>query len=63
MGCGGGQADVLEVFEGVDVHSAHSAYALPAVLRVRFYVRKSWRHARLPLSRRNIMLRDRFACQ
>ena len=51
------------MFEGVDVHSAHSAYALPAVLRVRFYVRKSWRHARLPLSRRNIMLRDRFACQ
>ena len=33
------------------------------VLRVRFYVKRNWKGAKLTLSRRNIMLRDRFCCQ
>lgn len=57
------QVDVLEYFNGIEVHSAHSAHVVPAVVRVRFFVRKHWRYAKVALSRRNIMLRDRFVCQ
>lgn len=57
------KADVLEYFDGVAVHSAHSAHNLPAVVRVRMFVRKHWRYAKVALSRRNILLRDRFVCQ
>eukprot|EP00208_Stichococcus_sp_RCC1054_P001613 CAMPEP_0206146046 /NCGR_PEP_ID=MMETSP1473-20131121/29324_1 /ASSEMBLY_ACC=CAM_ASM_001109 /TAXON_ID=1461547 /ORGANISM="Stichococcus sp, Strain RCC1054" /LENGTH=278 /DNA_ID=CAMNT_0053542481 /DNA_START=220 /DNA_END=1057 /DNA_ORIENTATION=+ len=57
------KADVLEYFEGIQINSAHSSHTLPAVLRVDFFMHRSWRTARLALSRRNIMLRDHFTCQ
>lgn len=57
------KVDVLEYFEDVAVRSARQSHLIPAVCRVRFYVKRDWKGARLSLSRRNIMLRDRFCCQ
>lgn len=110
------QVDVLEYFEDMSVHSARAQHLIPAVCRVRFYVKvrasssrwrhvslpahwcelychhsisagqsistmlaqvfqrrlvqyvmwwaqRNWRGAHLSLSRRNVMLRDRFCCQ
>ena len=45
------------------VRSAHAAHLVPAVMRVRVYVQRDWKHAKVSLSRRNVMLRDRFCCQ
>ena len=45
------------------VRSAHASHMVPAVMRVRVYVQRDWKHAKVSLSRRNVMLRDRFCCQ
>ncbi len=45
------------------VRSAHASHLVPAVMRVRVYVQRDWKHAKVSLSRRNVMLRDRFCCQ
>ena len=57
--------DVLEYYPGesVVVRSATEAHMLPAVLRVRVFVQREWSKAPITLSRRNIMLRDKFSCQ
>ena len=59
------QVDVLEYYPGetVVVRSATEAHMLPAVLRVRVFVQREWSKAPISLSRRNIMLRDKFSCQ
>lgn len=49
--------------ESVVVRSATEAHMLPAVLRVRVFVQREWSKAPITLSRRNIMLRDKFSCQ
>ena len=59
------QVDVLEYYpdDTVLVRSAHASHLVPAVMRVRVYVQRDWKHAKVSLSRRNVMLRDRFCCQ
>lgn len=57
------KVDVLEYFESLSINSAREQHMVPAVLRVRFFVKRNWNNTRLMLSRRNIMLRDRFCCQ
>jgi len=56
---------VLEYYpdDTVLVRSAHASHLVPAVMRVRVYVQRDWKHAKVSLSRRNVMLRDRFCCQ
>lgn len=57
--------DVLEYYpdDTVLVRSASASHPLPAVLRVRVYVQRDWSRASISLSRRNIMMRDKFCCQ
>lgn len=54
--------DVLEYYN-VGVQSASTEYLIPAVLRVRLYVKREIKGGRLSLSRRNIMIRDMWTCQ
>jgi hypothetical protein len=59
-----GKVDVLEYYQGVSVPSASEQHPLPAVMRCRMYVEKTHsRKSRLPISRRNILLRDGHSCQ
>jgi hypothetical protein len=57
------QVDVLQYYDSC-VRSSKAEFFIPAVLRVRFFIKKkSFANARLSLSRRNILLRDRYQCQ
>ncbi|KAK9803012.1 hypothetical protein WJX73_010577 [Symbiochloris irregularis] len=56
------KVDVLEYYN-VAVSSASSDYLIPAVMRVRLYVRREIRKGHLAISRRNIMTRDMWTCQ
>lgn len=56
------KVDVLEYYN-VGVQSASTEYLIPAVLRVRLYVKREIKGGRLSLSRRNIMIRDMWTCQ
>jgi 5-methylcytosine-specific restriction endonuclease McrA len=55
------KVDVLEYYD-ICARSARDEFMLPAVMRVRMYVQRD-RKGRIPLSRRNILLRDSFMCQ
>jgi len=57
-----GKADVLEIHEDVEVHSAHASFMLPAVLRVREYLGKYENRSVNP-TRRNVLLPDENQCQ
>lgn len=55
------KVDVLESHE-VLVHSVRRDFSVPAVLRLRYYIKpKQFRRVRL--SRENIFLRDNYTCQ
>ena len=45
------------------VQSARSEHFIPAVMRVRAYVKRETRCGRLALSRRNLAIRDMWTCQ
>ena len=55
------KVDVLEYYD-MYVRSAYAEHFIPAVLRVRMYI-KSLSKATVTVSRRNIILRDRHTCQ
>jgi 5-methylcytosine-specific restriction endonuclease McrA len=55
------KADVVEL-SGGEWHSATAAVAVPAVIRLRRYVRVPYR-ARAPLTRNGLMARDGGRCQ
>lgn len=58
------KVDVLEYYSDVSVASASDSFPLPAVMRCRVYVQKPRRRgARMLVSKRNILLRDRHTCQ
>ncbi len=56
------QVDVLEYYDTV-IHSAREAHFLPAVLRVRFFIQKTGGTGPVAVTRRNVMIRDKFTCQ
>ena len=56
------QVDVLEYYNTA-ISSARAAHFIPAVMRVRSYVKREMRGGRLALSRRNLAIRDHFSCQ
>ena len=45
------------------VQSARTEHFIPAVMRVRAYVKRETRGGRLALSRRNLAIRDMWTCQ
>lgn len=53
--------DVVEYYEDVHVRSPSRSFALPAVVRLRQYLRRVPRT--LPYSRRNVLVRDEGTCQ
>ena len=53
---------MLEYYD-MYVKSAYDQHLLPAVLRIRLYVARNRRASNVTVSRRNVMLRDRFTCQ
>ncbi len=55
------RVDVVEYYEHVQVHSPSQSYPLPAVVRLRQYLRKLRRT--MPYSRRNVFMRDEGICQ
>lgn len=55
-----GRIDVVEYYEDV-VRTPHTEFPLPAVVRLRQYLRLYRRG--VAFSRRNVLLRDRFQCQ
>jgi len=57
-----GKADVLEIHDDVEVHSAHASFLLPAVIRIRDY-HENYASRVLPPTRRNVLLRDGYECQ
>lgn len=56
----GGKADVVTEGDEV-VHSEHLEMPVPSVIRLRYFVRVPFR-AHLPLTRRNVVTRDRGRC-
>ncbi|KAK9815294.1 hypothetical protein WJX72_001172 [[Myrmecia] bisecta] len=56
------KVDVLEYYD-MYVRSSKDQHYIPAVLRVRFYVQRDYKTGKLSLTRRNIMIRDKFCCQ
>ncbi|KAI8465124.1 MAG: hypothetical protein J3K34DRAFT_461561 [Monoraphidium minutum] len=59
----GGKVDVLDYHEGAYAYSAHAAHELPAVVRARASVNMHDIAGRVALTRRNILSRDKHACQ
>lgn len=55
------RVDVVEYYEDIEVRSPSRGYALPAVIRLRQYLRRVPRI--LPYSRRNVLVRDDGICQ
>lgn len=55
-----GKADVVSEGEG-SLHSARVTVPVPSVIRLRYYVKVPYR-AHLPLTRRNVVVRDRGRC-
>lgn len=55
-----GKAEILET-SGRSVHSPSIEVELPSVIRMRHYVRKP--RILVPVSRNNILMRDRYTCQ
>jgi 5-methylcytosine-specific restriction endonuclease McrA len=56
------KADVLEYYDAT-INSVSEQFFLPAVIRARWYGTNVGRLGRVPLNRRNIMLRDGLKCQ
>lgn len=58
-----GRADVLEYYNDV-VRTPNAAFPLPAVVKVRYYVKDGRsKGGRVALSRRNVLIRDEHTCQ
>ena len=56
------KAEVVADYTGRALHSPRIVMAMPAVIRLRHFIRPS-RRVRVPFSRRNIYLRDEWTCQ
>jgi 5-methylcytosine-specific restriction endonuclease McrA len=55
-----GKAEVLEECSRV-IHSPSTEFKLPSVIKLNYYVKKP--RLFVPLSRSNVFMRDRYACQ
>jgi len=55
-----GKAEVIEHSQGL-AHSVSSAFPLPSVIRMIYFIRRP--RPRLRLSRREVFARDRYTCQ
>ncbi len=57
------KVEVLEYYQGVTVNSVSAEFFLPAVLMAKKVGRNASKFSRVPLNRRNIMIRDNLTCQ
>ena len=57
------KVEVLEYYQGVTVNSVSAEFFLPAVLMAKQVGRNASKFSRVPLNRRNIMIRDNLTCQ
>ena len=57
------KVDVLEYYQDVSVHSVSAEFFLPAVLMAKQVGKNASKFTRVPLNRRNIMIRDNLTCQ
>ncbi|MCO4743952.1 MAG: HNH endonuclease [Proteobacteria bacterium] len=55
------RVDVVEYYDGLEVRSPSRSFTLPAVIRLRQYLRQVRRA--VPYSRRNVLIRDALTCQ
>lgn len=55
-----GKAEILENGRG-ELHSATACYVIPSVIRLHYHVRRLLRGRKL--TRREVLLRDRYTCQ
>eukprot|EP00877_Chromochloris_zofingiensis_P011181 jgi/Chrzof1/6316/Cz18g04010.t1 len=58
-----GKIDVLDYYPNAFAYSAYRSHPLPAVIRARKYVDLHEVAGHVALTRRNVMLRDRYTCQ
>lgn len=56
------QVDVLEYYDQA-IRSSRQEFPLPAVLRVKVYIRKQAKRESITLTRRNLLMRDKHTCQ
>ena len=57
------KVEVLEYYPDVTVNSVSAEFFLPAVLMAKKVGRNASKFSRVPLNRRNIMIRDNLTCQ
>lgn len=57
------KVEVLEYYQDVTVNSVSAEFFLPAVLMAKKVGRNASKFSRVPLNRRNIMIRDNLTCQ
>ena len=57
------KVEVLEYYQDVTVNSVSAEFFLPAVLMAKQVGKNASKFARVPLNRRNIMIRDNLTCQ
>ena len=57
------KVEVLEYYQDVTVNSVSAEFFLPAVLLVKEVGKCASKFSRVPLNRRNIMIRDNLTCQ
>lgn len=60
--CADVQVDVLEYYDQA-IRSSRQEFPLPAVLRVKVYIRKQAKRESITLTRRNLLMRDKHTCQ
>ncbi|KAK9825819.1 hypothetical protein WJX74_010340 [Apatococcus lobatus] len=56
------KVDVLEYYDQA-IRSSRQEFPLPAVLRVKVYIRKQAKKESITLTRRNLLMRDKHTCQ
>jgi len=55
-----GKAEMLKG-DGKLIHTPSTTFMVPAVVRLTYYVKLPWR--KVPLTRKNVLLRDNYTCQ
>lgn len=56
-----GKAEMVESANGKVVHSARLILSVPSIIRLRYFVARP--HLEVPLTRKNILLRNNYTCQ
>jgi 5-methylcytosine-specific restriction endonuclease McrA len=55
------KAELVEAVDGLEISSVRVRMRLPSVIRMRYYIQRPYKE--VPLTRKNVLLRDRHTCQ